>query len=406
MISPPKAVIKTLQQLKGAGFEAWLVGGCVRDRLLMRPIHDWDIATSARPEEVMGLFLKTIPTGLKHGTVTVIQGKLPLEITTFRVDMGYSDGRRPDLVLYTKQLEEDLARRDFSVNAMAWDPIEDRFSDPFGGRGDLEEKLLRAVGRAEERFAEDGLRAFRAVRFATTLNFRLDPETLAAIPDALPIAAKVAVERVRAELFKILEAPEAAQGLALLKISGLLKICLPELEGCEEWISLLKGIARLKEPLLRLTLLLSPLADPEATLRRLRFSREEIKMVLGILEHWSLDPAAPREDAELRALVAQAGPKLPLLISLRCALTPSQRAPWRRLLERSRSLNAHAAPRSVRELALNGKQVMDQLQLRPSPRLGRILEALLQRVWAEPELNTFEGLSALLPEVAAQMPER
>jgi len=141
-------------------------------------------------------------------------------------------------------------------------------------------------------------------------------------------------------------------------------------------------------------------------LRRLRFSREEIKEVLGILEYWGLDPEAPRGDAELRALVAQMGPKLPRLIKLSCALQPSKARAWHHLLKRSRALRAQEAPRSVRELALNGRQVMAQLQLSPSPRLGQILEALLQRVWAEPELNTFEGLSELLPEIAAQVPER
>ena len=162
----PAAIMHLLRRLHGAGHRAYLVGGCVRDLLRGVPVSDWDIATIARPEEVLKIFPFAIPTGLKHGTVTVPTDVGPCEVTTFRIEWGYTDARRPDRVEFVTDLEADLARRDFTVNAIAWDPLHGKEVDPFGGRGDLSARLLRAVGSPVDRFREDGLRPIRAARFA------------------------------------------------------------------------------------------------------------------------------------------------------------------------------------------------------------------------------------------------
>lgn len=230
----------------GPDAQLMAVGGCVRDRLLGRPQGDWDLATALRPEAVMARAkaagLKALPTGLQHGTVTVLAGGYPFEITTFRGDGTYSDGRHPDSVTLGVSLREDLARRDFTINAMAL-PVgavgagdwREHLVDPFGGQADLERGLIRAVGDPLQRFAEDGLRPLRACRFAAQLGFDIEPGTLAAIPLRLETARKVAVERAFAELTKLLCGKDPARGLGLLECTGLLDLWLPELRpmvGC------------------------------------------------------------------------------------------------------------------------------------------------------------------------------
>ncbi len=228
-VEPP--VLEVLEVLQQAGYQAWIVGGAVRDLLLerARPGGDFDLATSARPGEVKALFRRVIPTGEAHGTVTVAMRGALMEVTTFRGEGAYLDGRRPASVTFLDDVEADLARRDFTVNAMAWDPLGGRFRDPFGGQEDLRRRLLRAVGDAAARFAEDGLRPYRAARFAAQLGFELEPITAAAIPGALAVARRVAAERVAEELSRLVMAPHARQGLRLLDASGLLGLALPEL---------------------------------------------------------------------------------------------------------------------------------------------------------------------------------
>lgn len=198
-----KAGEHVLYTLEKAGYTAYFVGGYVRDTLLGRPVHDLDIATSARPDAVMALFARTIPTGLAHGTVTVLENGVPLEVTTFRTESGYADHRRPDEVRFVTDIVEDLARRDFTVNAMALD-LRGNVVDPFGGQQDLQARLIRAVGRAEERFAEDALRMLRCLRFASQLGFTIDPSTYEAIGHQAADIGYVAVERISAEWNKAL----------------------------------------------------------------------------------------------------------------------------------------------------------------------------------------------------------
>lgn len=215
------AVVGTLcAVLRGAGHQAYPVGGCVRDLLLGRTPGDWDVTTSALPQDVMGLFPRTVPTGIAHGTVTVLTGEERVEVTTFRREGGYADGRRPDAVIFDVGLTEDLSRRDFTVNAMALGE-DGEVIDPFGGRADLECRLIRCVGEPDRRFAEDALRLFRAVRFAAQLGFEIEGETAVAMGQNAHRAALLAGERVKAELEKILLSPQP-QRVGLLIAAGAL----------------------------------------------------------------------------------------------------------------------------------------------------------------------------------------
>src|SRR5262245_37320269 len=227
---PPnvRAVCETLAR---AGHQAVTVGGAVRDALLGRTPGDWDVATSAHPEQVLVLFRHTVPTGLKHGTVTVVTGRgehTHVEVTTFRGEGAYSDGRRPDTVTFGVPLVEDLARRDLVVNAIAYDPVANAIHDPFGGRDDIAAKRLRAVGNAVDRFSEDALRVMRAVRFAAALEFELDPDTEAGIAPALPALANISKERISDELRKLLATREPSRGLRIAERTGIIALILPD----------------------------------------------------------------------------------------------------------------------------------------------------------------------------------
>ena len=206
MKAPPKYVLNILSALGSAGHEAVLAGGCVRDSLLGRRPSDWDAATSAMPEEVLALFPRCVPTGIKHGTVTVLAPGGKVEVTTFRAEGAYSDHRRPDRVAFGCPLEADLARRDLTVNAMAMDAA-GHVTDPFGGRADLKRGLLRCVGEPERRFDEDALRMLRTIRFSAQLGFEIEPRTMEAVREFAPLAASLSAERVRDELVKTLRSP-------------------------------------------------------------------------------------------------------------------------------------------------------------------------------------------------------
>lgn len=224
MKAPPKYVLNILCALDSAGHRAVLAGGCVRDSLLGRRPSDWDIASSASPEEVLALFPRCVPTGIKHGTVTVLSGGGSVEVTAFRAEGGYSDHRRPDSVSFGCPLEADLARRDLTVNAMAMDAAGE-ITDPFGGRDDLRRRLLRCVGEPERRFDEDALRMLRTVRFSAQLGFEIEPRTLEAIRALAHLASGLSAERVRDELLKTLRS--SAPGLVWQLVDlGLLDACL------------------------------------------------------------------------------------------------------------------------------------------------------------------------------------
>ena len=226
----PAKAEKILNTLQSAGYEAYVVGGCVRDSLLNRTPGDWDITTSATPWQVKALFRKTVDTGLKHGTVTVLDGGEQFEVTTYRVDGTYEDGRHPSSVTFTGSLKEDLQRRDFTINAMAYNK-KDGLVDIFGGVRDLDRRLIRAVGDPEKRFEEDALRMMRAVRFAAQLDYKIDEDTAAAIGKLAPNLQKVSSERIRTELEKLLVS-DHPEKLRTAYETGLTRYFLPEFDVC------------------------------------------------------------------------------------------------------------------------------------------------------------------------------
>lgn len=242
-IQPPKYVIYILNTLERSGYEARLVGGCVRDTLLHRRPNDWDVATAAPPEAVTELFERTVPTGIRHGTVTVLYGGSACEVTTYRVEGAYSDHRRPDSVRFTSRLEEDLSRRDFTINAMAMDASL-AITDPFGGREDLSRRLIRCVGDARERFTEDALRMLRAVRFAAQLDFALDSAALEAIAGCAPLCSALSPERVAAELRAVLASRDPDM-VWLMADLGLLDAWLTPRKGERTHLGALPRCARL-----------------------------------------------------------------------------------------------------------------------------------------------------------------
>ncbi|WP_281886998.1 CCA tRNA nucleotidyltransferase [Paenibacillus sp. YYML68] len=237
-----RRALQLIHTLNDAGYEAYLVGGCVRDEVLGRPVKDYDIATSARPEQVESLFSRTIPTGLQHGTVTVVIEREPFEVTTFRKEAGYEDFRRPSEVSYIDSLLEDLRRRDFTMNAMALD-AEGRLIDPFGGQADAASGVLRCVGDAHERFSEDALRMLRCVRFAAEYRLEVEPLTWEALTTSAPLLRHIALERVRAELERMLSGSDPNRALLLLGASKLLlhtksRVLWSELQDTKSWPSL------------------------------------------------------------------------------------------------------------------------------------------------------------------------
>lgn len=274
IIALPENVKKIIDELENAGYEAYAVGGCVRDSILGRIPNDWDITTSAKPEEVKKIFKRTVDTGLKHGTVTVIMGKETYEVTTYRIDGEYEDSRHPKSVEFTSNLKEDLLRRDFTINAMAYNDTSG-LVDIFGGMEDIEKKMIRCVGVAKERFTEDALRLLRAIRFAAQLGYTIEEETYEAISELAPTLGKISAERIQAELNKTI----VSDNPGMLKTAyelGLTKEFIPELDKCFETRQnnphhcytvgdhIINSVGNIENTkVLRLTMLLHDIAKPE-----------------------------------------------------------------------------------------------------------------------------------------------
>jgi len=429
-----------VERLVDAGHEAYPVGGGVRDLLLGRRVVDWDVATAARPEEVQNLFERVIPTGIAHGTVTVLFGKSKIEVTTFRGDLGYSDGRHPDEVNFLKSLPEDLKRRDFTVNAMAWDLGKQRLIDPLGGRRDLKRSLIKAVGEADRRFSEDGLRPMRAVRFACVLGFDIEKQTFEAISKSLKVFRKVAPERIRDELLKILASRQAARGIELLRLSDLLAEIIPEIletVGFEQnhfhrydvYEHTLKCLERARgDGVLKLAVLLHDIGKPQAAegpagertfyrheaksselaariMRRLRFSNLERARARKLIEEHMFHYEPQWTDGAVRRLVRRVGPdRLEDLWEMRRADAWGRGMGVRDTLGNLKALKnrvakvlAENATLKVTDLALDGEDVMRILRCGPGPRIGEVLEALLERVLDDPALNCRQELERLIP---------
>jgi len=374
-----------LDALHGAGHAAYAVGGCVRDSLLGLAPHDWDLCTSARPEQVMALFgeEKCIPTGLQHGTVTVKQGGRLYETTTFRTEGAYSDGRHPDAVCFVPDVREDLARRDFTINAMAYS-AEEGLIDPFGGRDDLAAHLVRAVGEPERRFEEDALRILRLYRFAARFGFAIDPATGAAARALGPHLDCVSAERIQEELLKLLAAPRPGSYLE----PAVLAVVLPELEPekqPERFAELCRTIDRI-EPTAenvpaRLAALLCPLGEAGArkALRKLKCSNALTDEVTALEREAPGTPGSEMQLTAKRLLGRYELPTIQRLTALCSARHPEQTRAFAALRAEAEQLTAENACCRVSQLAVNGRDLM-AAGVAPGPGLRRALEALLEEV--------------------------
>lgn len=443
----PENVLRICRTLDLNGHEGWLVGGAIRDALRGKAGHDWDIATDARPHNVQRLFNKVIPTGIQHGTVTVMLGATEgegYEVTTFRGDGDYSDGRRPDEVRFLDTIDEDLARRDFTINAIAYNPVTGETRDPFGGQKDLLLRRIRAVGDPLLRFTEDGLRTLRAARFSATLEFDIEVKTLEAIRQSIDTLTKVSQERVHDELLKAMAARHPSGAFQVLAETGLLWAVLPELvpmlgcaqnrfHGFDVWKHTMETVdaCPAEDPILRVAALLHDVGKPtvkganEVTgdstfydheivgaemagkiLTRLKFSNEHWERIVHLVRHHYIRYERDWSSATLRRWVRKVGLEhVPSLLTLakadRAAKGPSKveldANLFDELEERLATLQVNEViPTSEAFLAINGHDVMETLGIDPGPQVGKTLRSLLEAVTDNPELNTREKLLALL----------
>lgn len=382
----PDGAIYILSALEKSGFSAFAVGGCVRDSLLGRIPDDWDFATSALPGQIMEIFgSSAIPTGIKHGTVTVRHGNFSAEVTTFRTDGTYSDHRRPDSVHFVSDIQGDLARRDFTMNAIAA-PISGSLIDPFGGQGDISRRLIRCVGKPEERFSEDALRMLRAVRFSSKLGFEIEAETFSAILSLSGLSASLASERVAAELEKIIIGSVTA--IQLLFSSGLMRdFLLSEANPDFSPLSTLppERLARLSG--LCAILQREKLADSEVFLKKLRLDSFTVKNVSSGVR--AALCGLPESPYDWKRLLYRLG-----VSACQCACFAASALGRRDGLEAFSAVITSGDCLSLSQLAVGGKDLM---ALGYSGReLGSRLEELLLHVFAHPEDNNRKLLISLL----------
>lgn len=438
-IELPRKVIMIINNLTLHGYEAFAVGGCVRDSILCRRPEDWDITTSAKPEEIKRLFRRTVDTGIEHGTVTVMIGKDGFEVTTYRVDGLYEDSRHPREVTFTTNLEEDLKRRDFTINAMAYND-EIRLVDVFGGMQDLNHHLIRCVGDPMERFSEDALRILRAVRFSAQLAFPIEPGTADAVRALAPTLKNISAERIQVELVKLLTSdhPELIQDAYEL---GITKIILPEWDEmvgvgqntphhkydvADHTLHALKNVKKSK--ILRLTMLFHDMGKPSMkttdekgrdhfkghalvseeiarkVLRRLKFDNETVKTVTRLVCYHDYRIEATPQN--VRRAMNRIGVELfPYYLAVRMADVKAQ-SPYKRRAKienivemrkiyQETLIHGHCV--TLRQLAVSGRDLM-KLGMQPGREMGDMLNELLELVLDEPEFNEKEKLCDYVKE--------
>jgi tRNA nucleotidyltransferase (CCA-adding enzyme) len=447
LLAVPRDVVDLCGRLRERGKRAWIVGGCVRDLMLGRPVNDWDVATDALPPELLQIFPRAIPTGIDHGTVTVVRGSQHYEVTTLRGEGTYTDGRHPDWVTFVDDIARDLARRDFTVNAMAVDLLDGKLVDPFDGRGDLERSLLRAVGAPAARFAEDGLRVLRAARFVATLELSLDGPTEAAIGATLDTFRKVARERVRDEWLKAMKARQPSRAFEVMRRTGILEVSCPELlaevgiqqnrwHAYDVWQHTMACVdACPPDPILRLAALLHDVGKPqtrawsektsdytfydhdrvgaeiaESVASRLRLSNEERSRVVELVRHHLFHYERSWTDAAVRRWMRRVGVHR---IEDLCALNEADvRAKGRDCTEDLAAIAAlkdhvarvvaAGAALTTRDLAVDGRDIMRALDLPPGRLIGDLLGQLLEDVVSDPAANERDKLLALAREHVAR----
>jgi tRNA nucleotidyltransferase (CCA-adding enzyme) len=442
----PPQVLTVCRLLTEAGHQAYLVGGCVRDTLMGLEPKDWDIATSALPAQVLALPCKTIPTGEQYGTITCIVEGVHVEVTTFRKDSPITDGRRPESVTFGCTLEEDLARRDFTCNAIAYNPVNSAFFDPFGGRFDIQKEILCAVGEHEERFREDALRMLRAIRFVCTKGFRFDYWTERALHECSDLITSVSKERVRDELLKILASPRPTLGLMHLGNSGLLEFICPELlkgigmhqntrwHAYEVWDHVMSCLKNCEspDPIICLAVLLHDIAKPATRephpkepgqfrfleheevgakmaadwMREYKFSNEEIQKVSHLIRHHLIHYESKWSNAQVRRWVRNIGKEnIADVLAVAKADLLGKGYPCEDRLQTLAELEtrAYAVQDQIVQpgsgLAIGGKEVMELLGITSGgPVVGRCLKHLAEAVLEDPEVNTEEDLMRLVKE--------
>jgi len=442
----PKELKDIINKLKRAGFEAYVVGGCVRDFLLGVNPKDWDVTTNAKPEEIQKVFPDSF---YENNFLTVTartKSKDPklseVEVTTYRLEAKYSDKRHPDDVRFAKNLDEDLARRDFTINAMAMD-VEGNVTDLFGGQKDLKSKIIKTVGKAEERFSEDALRMLRAVRFATTLGFSIEKETADAIKKNSIWIEVISRERIRDELVKIIMSNGAAEGVDLLREVGLLKFILPELQenygvgqnkhhiyDCyTHAIKALEFTAKKKLSMqIRIASLLHDVGKPRVKkgdgkdstfynhevvgakmtfeiLNRLKFSKKDIekitKLVRYHLFYYNVDEVS---DSSVRRLVKNIGPEnmedlLWVRQADRIGSGVPKAEPYKLRHLKYVIDKVSQDPISAKMLKVNGKDIMNILEIKPGPKVGQILDVILGYVLEDPKKNDKKFLESKIKEL-------
>ena len=433
----PKNAETILHILENAGYEAYVVGGCVRDSILGRKPDDWDITTSAKPEQVKELFHRTVDTGLQHGTVTVLMEKEGYEVTTYRVDGEYEDGRHPKEVTFTASLEEDLKRRDFTINAMAYNPS-GGLVDLFGGMEDIDRKIIRCVGDPLERFTEDALRIMRAVRFSAQLGFSIEEETRKALKVLAPNLKHVSAERIQVELVKLLMSPHPDY-LRTAYEAGITAEFLPEFDACMETSQntphhcytvgehILHSLCHVRaDRVLRITMLLHDIGKPVVRktdengrdhfkthgnagekmagqiLRRLKFDNDTIRKVTRLVK-WHDDRPEGTLKSVRRAVNRIGEDLFPLYLEVQQADMLAQSL-YRRSEKQARLDSVRDAYRqiieekqcvSLKTLAVTGRDLIEN-GYRPGREIGEKLEKLLNLVLEDPEKNQKEILLEII----------
>ena len=391
-----KASVTVLERLEDSGHKAYLVGGCLRDMMMGRQPHDFDIATSAEPETVMSIFsdFEVIPTGIKHGTVTVMINGEPIEITTFRKDSDYSDGRRPDSITFTDKIEDDLSRRDFTINAMAFG-LDGEIVDPFGGKSDIKSRVIRTVGSAEERFSEDGLRILRAIRFASVLGFAIERETKEAIHKLSRMLDKVSFERVFSEMSKIILSEKPS--VQFREFKDVFSRVAPEFSEIKDFEHTLETVDRVEpEIALRFTALLHTLGEEQvdSVLRKLKSDGVTIQKVTKLVRFFDTDIDSSK--VAIKKLMSEMGESdFFSLIRLKIADEPEKTAELEKAKQIAEKVIVDKECFKLKDMAVKGDDLIKS-GMAMGPEIGKTLSMLLDKVISEEVANDKDSLMQII----------